>query len=164
MEHRPQKEGGVSPGLRRLRPRQGGPLRRGQGATVAAKQRHHPQPPQGARRRHQCPGLFKGAGALRQLPPVPLGLCGRHPHHKPLAEDGGGAAQHPPLRPNQQGPEKAGLQVCRLHHRLRLYAVRRHGQRPPDKLLCLPRDAGLAPIAAGFDPREESIRNIGAIL
>jgi len=46
----------------------------------------------------------------------------------------GGARLHPGGRGHEQGPEKTGLQVCWPHHRLRLHAGYRHGQRPPHQL------------------------------
>ena len=52
-----------------------------------------------------------------------------------LGDPSGRPCHHAALRPHQQGFEEARLQVRRLHHRVRLHAIHRHGERPRGGLL-----------------------------
>ena len=61
---------------------------------------------------------------------VHLGVRGRRARREPLGDPSGGPGYHAALRLHQQGSEEARLQIRRLHHRVRLYAVHRHGERP----------------------------------
>ncbi len=65
---------GLPQGLRRLRRRQGGALHAGPGGEAAGRPGHHPQPGQGRGDGAQRPRLPRGAGGVRLLRRLHLGL------------------------------------------------------------------------------------------
>ena len=121
-------------------PAEGRALRCTEGRAAAARREHHPQPPEDRGRDQERQGLSRGPEGVRQLRRVLLAVRRRRPEAESPPRDRRRAGDDTRIGRVQQGSEAARLQLRRLHRHLRAHAGRRHGQRPPRRLLPPPRD------------------------
>ena len=131
LVHHPEEARGVSPCLRRLRPRTDRPLRtRRRSLRCWRTPAIVRQPPQGAGRDRQRACVARSARGRRRVLRLPLGARRRRAGRQRVATPGGCPRRDPRLRGDEQGTETLRVPVRRPYHLLRLHAGGGDGQRP----------------------------------
>src|SRR5258706_2919197 len=154
LAHDPQEAREFPPGVRRLRPGQGGSVWQAGHCAPDGRRGHREARGEDPCRGRQCRSRAARSRGVRIVRQVPMGVRRRQAQDQPLARDRKRPRDDAAIRRDEPRLEKTRLQVRGIDDLLRPHAGDRHGERPHHLMLSISRAqlaAALAVVAVGLN-------------